>query len=94
MAIRILSVAHKHGITDAQIRFTITHCGRAFVQPPQDDPIAPDRVLVLGDDQAGVPIEILAIEDDHGDLVVIHAMEMRRRYRRQYEEALLWRIVP
>jgi len=51
-------------------------------------------LLVLGDDQAGVPIEILAVEDDHGDLVVIHAMKMRRRYRRQHEEALLWRIVP
>ena len=29
-----------------------------------------------------------------GELVVIHAMKMRRRYRRQYEEALPWRVVP
>jgi hypothetical protein len=46
------------------------------------------------DDQAGVPLEILAVEDEGGDLVVIHAMKMRRRYRQQYEEALPWRIVP
>lgn len=39
-------------------------------------------------------LEILAVEDVTGDLVVIHAMKMRRRYRRQYEEALPWRIVP
>jgi hypothetical protein len=51
-------------------------------------------VLVLGDDQAEVPLEILAIEDADGDLVVIHAMKMRRRYQRQYEEALPWRIAP
>jgi hypothetical protein len=50
-------------------------------------------LLVLGDDQAGVSLEILAIEDARGDLIVIHAMKMRRRYRRQYEEALPWRIV-
>jgi uncharacterized DUF497 family protein len=92
--IRILSTARKHGITNLQIRFAISHCGLTFVQSPSDDLTEPDRVLVLGDDHAGVPIEILAIEDDSGGLVVIHAMKMRRRYRRQYEEALVWRIVP
>jgi uncharacterized DUF497 family protein len=94
LANRILEAARKHGISDEQIRFVISHCGLAFVQPPPADPTEPDRVLVLGDDQAGVPLEILAIEDAYGDLVVIHAMKMRRRYQRQYEEALPWRIVP
>jgi hypothetical protein len=92
--VRILPTARKHGITNAQIRFAISHCGLAFLQPPPDDPMEPDRVLVLGDDQAGVPIEILSIQDDSGDLVVIHAMKMRRSYRRSYLEALPWRIVP
>jgi hypothetical protein len=92
--IRILSTAYKHGITDGQIHFAISHCGLTFVQPPPRDLTEPDRVLILGDDQAGVPIEILAVQDDSGDLVVMHAMKMRRRYRRQYEEALPWRIVP
>jgi hypothetical protein len=64
-----------------------------FVEPSPDDPLEPDRLLRLGDDQAGVPLEILAIEDARGDLIVIHAMKMRHRYRRQYEEALPWRIV-
>ena len=50
-------------------------------------------MLILGDDQAGVALEVLAVEDARGDFVVIHAMKMRRRYRRQYEEALRWRVV-
>jgi hypothetical protein len=94
LPIRILKAAGKHGITDNQIRYVISHCGLAFEQPAPDDPIEPDRLLVLGDDQAGVPLEILAVEDEAGDLMVIHAMRMRRRYRQQYQEALPWRIVP
>ena len=50
--------------------------------------------MFLGDDNAGVAIEVLAVEGAGGELVVIHAMKMRRRYRRQYEEALPWRVVP
>ena len=38
--------------------------------------------------------EVLAVEGLGGELVVIHAIEMRRRYRRQDEEALPWRVVP
>lgn len=49
--------------------------------------------MVLNDEQAGVPLEILAIEDAQGDLVVIHAMKMRRGFRRQYQEGLPWRII-
>ena len=93
LAIRILDSAHKHGITDTRIRFVIEHCGLAFIEPPPDDPTEPDRMLILGDDQGGIPLEVLAVEDAGGDLVVIHAMKMRRRYRRQYEEALPWRTV-
>jgi hypothetical protein len=66
----------------------------AFIEPPPQDPSEPDRVLMLGDDASGVPLEILAVEDARGDLIVIHAMKMRRRYRPQYEEALPWRVIP
>ena len=62
--------------------------------PPPDDPTEPDRRVFLGDDNAGVAIEVLAVEGAGGELVIIHAMKMRRRYRRQYEEALPWRVVP
>lgn len=79
LPIRILEAARKHGIKDDQIRFVISHCGLAFEQPSPDDPTEPDRWLLLGDDKSGLPLEILAVEDAEGDLVVIHAMKMRRR---------------
>lgn len=50
-----------------------------------------DAVLFLGDDWNGVPLEIGAIELDDGDLLVIHAMKLRRKYRGRYEEAVPWR---
>lgn len=51
-------------------------------------------MVYLGDDEAGVAIEIVAVEGEGGELIVIHAMKMRRSYKRQYEEALPWRIIP
>ncbi len=28
----------------------------------------------------------MAIEDEHGELLVIHAMKLREKYRKRYEE--------
>lgn len=43
------------------------------------------RVLVLGDDASGRALEVIAVaEEDH--LVVIHAMDLREKYRMLYEE--------
>jgi hypothetical protein len=94
LRIYVTEASGKHGVTDEQIRFVIRHCGLAFSEPPPDDPAEPHRVLFLGDDERGVALEILAVHDARGGLVAIHAMRTRRRYRRQYEEALEWRIVP
>ena len=33
----------------------------------------------------------MAVELDNEDLLVIHAMPLRDRYRKQYEEATEWR---
>ena len=38
------------------------------------------QILFLGVDQRGVPLEVVAFEDDAGDLTIIHAMRMRRGY--------------
>jgi hypothetical protein len=48
------------------------------------------RVVLLGDDAGGVALEVIGIELEDGSLVVIHAMPLRERYRRQYEEAKEW----
>lgn len=42
------------------------------------------RVLVLGDDATGRALEVIAIEEE-GRLIVIHAMDLRRKYQHLYE---------
>lgn len=50
------------------------------------------RFCFLGDDAAGVQLEVAAVLLDGGRLRVIHAMAMRERYRPRYEEATRWRL--
>jgi hypothetical protein len=49
-----------------------------------------ELVLFLGPDANGVPLEVLAIELPAGELLVIHAMRMRRLYRQAYAEVMAW----
>jgi hypothetical protein len=51
-----------------------------------------DRLIYLGDDAAGVRLEIMAVELSENTLLVIHAMPLRDKYRQHYEEAKKWRI--
>lgn len=84
--------ATRHRISRDRSRYVIEHCGLRFEQPaPSDAPAGADpRLLYLGDDANGVPVEVMAIELEDGDLLVIHAMPLRDRYRKQYEEAKRW----
>ena len=67
----------------------IQSCGLVFlVAPPA--PGLDARLLFLGDDEAGVPLEVVAVELE-GGVLVIHAMELRKRYRPFYDEARRWR---
>lgn len=60
--------------------------------PPAAGPAnAPDRLVYLGDDQAGEALEVLALELAGDVVLVIHAMPLREKYRQQYEEAKKWR---
>jgi hypothetical protein len=43
------------------------------------------------DDENGIALEVLAVEFEDDALLVIHAMPLRDRYRKQYEEAKKWR---
>jgi len=45
------------------------------------------RIVYLGDDDRGRALEVMAVEGEHGELLVIHAMELRDKYRGRYEEA-------
>lgn len=83
--------ARKHRVSRAQVRHVVDHAGLFFVQPatPPDRP--DEALLFLGDDEAGIPLEIVGVELADGRLRVIHAMPMRDSYRDLYEEATKWR---
>ena len=43
------------------------------------------RLLILGDDDTGRALEVIAVEEDD-TLIVIHAMDLRSKFRELYEE--------
>lgn len=85
--------ATKHRISRERSRYVIEHCGLRFKQgPPANAPVgASSRLVFLGDDAEGIELEVMAVELDNENLLVIHAMPLRDRYRKQYEEATKWR---
>lgn len=89
------SAMRRHRVSRQQVRHVIDHAGLIFLQPaPAGSPLSDPRLVYLGDDQAGVAIEVMAVEVDtsRGEaLMVIHAMPMRPKYQPQYEEAKRWR---
>ena len=88
MAIRFARSAARHGIGEDRARHVIEHC-----PDPLYPPLASgenDRVLFLGPDEHGVPLEVLAVELAGGELLVIHVMRLRRKYRRDYETVMAW----
>ncbi len=50
------------------------------------------RLVCLGDDPDGKAIEVIAVEGLKDELIVIHAMALRKKYTDQYEEAKRWRL--
>ncbi len=76
----------------------VEHCALVFIQPaPAGSPVPDDRLVYLGADPSGRPLEIVGVEMNLGPggeqhLRVIHAMELRDKYRSQYEEACKWRV--
>lgn len=92
MAIRFARSARRHGIARARIVYVIEHCGLRLEQPaPAESTKSRDvRLVYLGDDANGVPLEVMAVEQEDGDLLVIHAMRLRRRFEAFYAEVAKW----
>ena len=82
--------ATRHRVARARSAFVIEHCGLVFRVPPPAGQLD-ERLLFLGDDAEGVALEVMAVGLQGGELYVIHAMELRERYRPQYMEAKRWR---
>jgi hypothetical protein len=85
--------ATKHRISRERSRYVIEHCGLRFKQePPTGAPAgAGSRLIFLGDDKDGIALEVMGVELEDENLLVIHAMSLRNRYQKQYEEAMKWR---
>jgi hypothetical protein len=94
MVLRFASSATKHRIAHDQTRHVVEHCGLPFVEAPPPGASGGDRLLFVGDDARGVALEVVALEIGDEELLVIHAMRLRPKYRRRYEEALEWRVTP
>ena len=91
--VRFARSATKHRISKERIRHVISHCGLAFEEPaPPASEAIDDRLVVLGDDADGNELEVMAVEGPKGELIAVHAMELREKYRAQYEEAKQWRL--
>jgi hypothetical protein len=81
MAIRFHTSASRHGVSHDRSRFVIEHCACPLYS---DEPDEEDLVVFLGPDRRGIPLEVMAIELADGDLLVIHAMRLRRKYLDDY----------
>ena len=89
MGIRFARSASRHGIGENRARHVIEGCPDP-IYPPLAGSDKSDRVLFLGPDEHGVPLEVLAVELASGELLVIHAMRLRRKYRHDYETVMAW----
>lgn len=68
----ILPSAHRHGLTDEDIRHAVANLIRAV--------LVDDGLLILGPDLNGEPIELLSREGD--EFIVFHAMALGAKFRR------------
>lgn len=84
--------ATKHRISRQRSLYVIEHCGLPFVDLHWDsaDPGVEQRVVFVGDDLEGVALEVVAVEREGDEFLVIHAMDLRDRFRGLYEEARSW----
>ncbi len=83
--------ATRHRISRPRSRHVIEHCGGRFRAGKSDDGHRDPRVLFLGDDAGGVALEVVAVETGREAFLVIHAMELRQKYRALYERGRRWR---
>lgn len=84
--------ATRHRISRERSLYVIERCGLQLVDrfwsPELSD--VDRRVYFLGNDLEEVPLEVVAVELEEDEFSVIHAMELRNRFRGLHEEARSW----
>ena len=84
--------ATKHRISRERSLHVIEHCGFQIVERhrnPMNSGVD-KRIGFFGDDLEGVALEVMAVELEEDEFFVIHAMNLRIRFRGFYEEARPW----
>jgi hypothetical protein len=87
--VRFARSATRRRISKDRIRHVIANYRVRFDEPPPDTEGArarSTRVVYLGDDDHGHALEVMAVAGKHDELLVIHAMELRDKYRKRYED--------
>ena len=87
MPVRFAASAGRHGISVERVRYVVEHCPAPLYSREPDEE---DLVIFLGPDEQGVPLEVMAIELADGDLLVIHAMRLRPKYREAFARVMEW----
>jgi hypothetical protein len=81
--------ATRHRVSKNDIRDVIANYRvRIEEPPPRGREGVPDtRLVFLGESTQGRTLEVMAVALPGGDLHVIHAMALRKKYKQKYEEA-------
>ena len=85
MAIRFSSSASRHGISHERSRFVVEHCTCPLYPTHLEDE---DLIVYLGPDSHGIALEVVGVELADGDILVIHAMKLRRKYLDDYARVM------
>lgn len=84
MLIEFAQSARKHRIGRARVRQVLADPVAQAVLPAAAG--RQERLVFVGDDESGRALEVMAVRTD-GGLLVIHAMDLRPKWRTLYEEA-------
>lgn len=85
--IRFARSTTRHRISRDRIHHVIANYRARFEEPPPEGLGRRSiRIVYLGEDPEGGAIEVMAVKGRQGELLVIHAMELRAKYRERYQE--------
>jgi hypothetical protein len=85
--VRFARAATRHRVSKDRISHVIANFRVRFDEPPPAGGRSrATRIVFLGEDQQGQALEVMAVEGEHEELLVIHAMNLREKYRQRYEE--------